>query len=129
MTSRGASLQPEQHGADVSADGGCVNAHVLFDNATLAPESGSAGRIFVARADVPPREEERWVAFFVAVTYHGVKEAAAEVGAPRECVLNRARVCIPITAAGDLTLTTQVAIVPDYLPFECVGSGCAGTLL
>ena len=58
-----------------------------------------------------------------------MKEEAAEAAAPRDCLLNRARVCIPITAAGDLTLTTQVAIVPDYLPFQCVGSECAGTLL
>ena len=47
----------------------------------------------------------------------------------RDCIGNRAGVCIPITRPGDMTLTTQVAIVPDYLPFQCTGSGCTGTLL
>ena len=80
-------------GADASADGGCVNARVLFDNATLAPEAGSAGRVFDRARRGSAARRGRWVAFFVAVTYHGVKEEAAEAAAPRdESAQPRARV-------------------------------------
>ena len=39
------------------------------------------------------------------------------------------RYCIPVTALGDITVTTTVAILPDLLPYNCSGEACDGGLV
>ena len=36
------------------------------------------------------------------------------------------RYCLPLTKVGDITLTTNVVITPDFLPFSCSGEECQG---
>lgn len=142
----------ECKGGIASADGQqCLNTRTGFwNNATLAAdvELDASGLVYSASVQVPPRAAQEWVAFFVEVTFHDVSPdvvgsgqqggEGATVDDATYCSGGRdqrftprdggRRHCIPRTNNGDAMLATQVGIVPDYLPYQCYGKDCEGSV-
>ena len=114
-----------------------------------------SGRTYAATLSAPPLsqppEQRQWAAFFLSVTFHGAAPTDGssetkrhqhgtrrlagneeEEGAWRnssECGAHptgHPSLCVPVTRAGDITITTNVAVTPDFLPFSCSGEGCQG---
>ena len=118
-------------------DTSCFNLRTgIWTNSTLTADAADAsGLMYVVTEKPPSREEQRWVGFFVTVTFHDVlgapaAAAASAVGGDADgCemhVIGGRKHCLPVVHPGDMMISTQVLIVPDYRPFTCYGEQCLG---
>ena len=115
----------------------------LWRNKTLSPDTelDPTGNTYVASQPVPALDPDNqlWSAFFVAVTFHDaasgmrgsyskaeLKESGGGSDSCEEHIIAGRRYCLPVVALGDMTVTSQLAILPDYLPFSCSGEQCQG---
>ena len=130
-------------------DKSCFNVRTgIWTNSTLTADNVDAtGLTYIATETPPARVEQRWVGLFVTVTFHDVlgstPAAAAAVGRvggtggaqeqeQESCemhVIGDRKHCLPVVQAGDMMISTQVLIVPDYRPFTCYGEQCQGGAL
>ncbi|GMH85664.1 hypothetical protein TrVE_jg6362 [Triparma verrucosa] len=100
----------------------CFNLRAsVWKNETLAGEGQGEGGVFVVDMadEVPGKWENRWLGFFITVTFHDVVgEGEGEVEG-----------FLPKVEPGDLRLSSQVMVLPDYVPYDCYGEECAGDIL
>ena len=74
-------------------------------------------------AEMQPRSDGRWTAFFVHMEYKGLPPNYEYVPpqSPRDW---------PVSVDGHYQMTTTVSIIPQTYPFpDCVGNECLGTLI
>jgi PhoPQ-activated pathogenicity-related protein len=121
----------------------CFNMRgTIWSNSTLeVTQEDSNSKLYVAKLDkIPMKIEKRWEAFMVTVTFHDVTKSSSNndkdrlnvEGGKESCKLHEIagrKHCLPVVANGDLMMSSQVMILPDYLPASCSGEECLGELL
>jgi len=108
----------------------CFNLRAsIWKNEILSEENGNTNTYTVDMTEeVPPKWENRWLGFFITVTFHG---AAGVEGAERVEGAEGMEVegVLPKVEPGDLRLSSQAMILPDYAPYDCEGEECLGNVL
>lgn len=103
----------------------CFNLRAsIWKNETLSEEELNTNAYTVdMTGEVPAKWENRWLGFFITVTFHGAAGVEGAVGA------EGVEGALPKVEPGDLRLSSQAMILPDYAPYDCEGKECLGDIL
>jgi hypothetical protein len=123
-------------------DGMCFNLmSSIWTNSTMTADSSldASGNTYLASIKAPKKWEKRWDAFFVTVEFHDVapgvtqdEQQGVEGRGGDSCkahLIGGRETCLPFVQPGDIKISTQVMVLPDYAPFDCQGEGCLGTIM